>query len=215
MMKNIYINRVMSSLQRIKSTQSVALHFNEQVGMHGLSMLCSLIDEDPRVQISYIEKAIMDAVLVSRQWGTVKNRIYCIEGLAFVDENTLRSILKYVDIAYVDNRGIEGLMSSRKKRREEVVQQLSNRIFTPELIKILKGWDLYTKVYLSELEDGTPSMQIELLMDGVVALSLTLDGFSGRIAVDGVFCKDTYVAPGQFQQVVLSAIENTINGMTA
>ncbi len=213
-MKNIDIDRVLSSVQRLNPMQSVALRFNEQTGMVGLALLRNLLDENPKVQVPYIERSIMEAVITSHQWDMAKNRIYCVEGLSCVKKKLLRDILKYVDTADVDNRGMEGIMFGRKKRREEVVQQLSNWVFAPEFIKAVEEWGLYPRSYLSELKDGTPSMQIDLLMNNDIVTSLTLDGFSGRIAVDDVWGKDIYVTPGQFRQVIMSAIEHAVELVT-
>lgn len=208
------IDRVLSSLQRLKPMQSVVLCFNEQTGINGLMLLHKLINENPKIQIPFIEKTLMEAVLSSGKWGATKNRIYHIDGLVYTEEKLLRNILKYIDTASAENRGVEGMLSGRKKRREEVVRQLSNRIFTPDFIKEIKEWELHPKTYLGELEDGTPSMQIDLLMNDDIFMSLTLDGFSGRVIIDGIL-GEIYVAPGQFQQIIITAIESAVESITA
>ncbi len=215
MMKNIDIIRVMSSLKRLKPMQNVAMRFNEQTGLTGLMHLRALMDENPTVKVSCIDRTVMDAVISTQQRGAMKNRIYRVSGFYFVKEKILRDILKDVDAVYVDNIGIEGIMSEKVNIREEVAKRISNAVFTPNFIKEINERGLNPEVYLSELLDGTPSLQIDLFMDGGIVTSLTLDGFSGRIAVDSVLGDDLYVAPGQFQQMVMEAVEQIMERVTA
>jgi len=214
MMKDIDIDKAIASLEHLKTTQSVAFRFDKRTGLTGLMCLHALMDENPTVKVSCVDKTRMDAVMSTQQWRATRNRVYHASGFYFVEEKKLRDMLKYVDALYVDNIGIEGMMSKEVNIRKKVVERISNAVFTPNFIKKINECGFNPQVYLSKLMNGTPSLQTDLFMDGCVAISLTLDGFSGRIAINNTFGDDMYVAPGQFQQVVMNAIEHDVVSVT-
>ncbi len=207
-MKNV--KRAVSSLRRLKSSQSVMLCFKLDDGMIGLARLRDLVNENNEVRVPFLDKSIMNAGIVGGQWGIRKYRTYQVYGLINISDDLLYCILEYVD-TIIGYHGMKEFTSGGKKYQREFVQLLSNLVFNPIFIIEISRRCVSIKASLSKMEDGTPAIKFDLFMNNKILSSLILDGFTGRIAKDGVFCNDVYISSTQFQVMIIDTIDKILD----
>lgn len=209
------ITEVLSAIKRLHLLQCVALCFNEQSGMVGLMRLRGLLSSHKNVHLTTHEEFEMEAVIASQNWSGAKSRTYHVYGLHIVDDAFLREILKDVDKVEPGDHGAKGLLTGREKRRKEVADDLLRQILTPDLQKEVRGWGLDIRGQQGALEDGTPSIEFQLLHDNKTISSIVLDGFSGRMAIDGIYGNERFVQPSQLQKLIKYALEKSVDLITA
>ncbi len=208
------IDQITSSLSRLHPLQSAAFTFNEQ-GMTGLFRLHGLLEGCPLLSITKYEKAVLIAVCTSRDWGCTQNRTYNISGLGHetIDTTLLREILKDVDKVEVEH-GAKEMLSRRQKRREEASQQILNTVLTNDLQAEVREWGLSISGCLSKLHDGTPALFFFMEAKGTGSVTITLDAFSGRMAINGVYADGLYLRPEHLQEVILEAMQDFLETAT-
>ena len=66
------------------------------------------------------------------------------------------------------------------------------------------------------LKDGLPGIDFTIRnTDNEILVSVILDGWSGRMAVNGVFGDELYVQPKQIRSLVSKALEACLEKLTA
>lgn len=208
------IDNLLSSFTRLHSSQRVSLRFKEQDGIIGLIRLRGLIESNPNIRILDGENVAMAAVIMSQSWGGDMNRTYHVFGISSANQDFLREILRDVESVEVSDHGAKGLMSRRQKRRDDVSKEIFEQVLVPELLEEIRGWDLDITGYLDKLSDDTPSLEFRLTYNNAAVISITLDGFSGRMAIDGLWGNELYTHPEQLQRVIRNAMEHALEVMT-
>ncbi|OGG57746.1 hypothetical protein A2765_04925 [Candidatus Kaiserbacteria bacterium RIFCSPHIGHO2_01_FULL_56_24] len=193
--------------------QSATLRFAES-GMAGLMRLSGLLKSDPRVRLAEQDKVIMAVVLMSRRWEGSLNRNYTVYGLSLADGGWLYEIGKDVESVELSEHGAKGIMSGRQKMRDEAVSTIINLVQTEAFVEELWGWKIDIAPFLEELE-GLPILVFRLTYNGTTIASAAVDGWSGRIMIDGQFGDELYVKPEQVQKVLRERMEAMLEKLTA
>ncbi len=198
---------------RLHPMQSATLRFAE-TGMTGLMRLSGLLKNDPRVRLADKDKVIMAAVLMSRRWEGSLNRNYTVYGLSHADDGWLSEIGKDVESVELSDHGAKGVMSGREKMREQAVSAIINSVQTNAFVDELWGWKIDISAYFEELE-GLPIVIFRMTYNGTTIASAAVDGWSGRIMIDGQFGDELYVNPEQIQKVLRDRMESMLEKLTA
>jgi|SRR3989344_945783 len=200
-------------IRRLHPMQSATLRFAES-GMAGLMRLSGLLKSDPRVRLAEQDKVIMAVVLMSRRWEGSLNRNYTVYGLSLADGGWLYEIGKDVESVELSEHGAKGIMSGRQKMRDEAVSTIINLVQTEAFVEELWGWKIDIAPFLEELE-GLPILVFRLTYNGTTIASAAVDGWSGRIMIDGQFGDELYVKPEQVQKVLRERMEAMLEKLTA
>lgn len=200
-------------IHRLHPMQSATLRFAE-TGMTGLMRLSGLLRSDPRVRLADKDKVIMAAVLESRRWEGSLNRNYTVYGLSQADDGWLYEIGKDVENIELADHGAKGIMSGRQKMRDEAVSTIINSVLTNEFVDELWEWKIDIEGFLEELEE-LPVIVFRMTYEHVTMASAGVDGWSGRILVDGQFGDELYTRPEQIQKVLRERMETMLEKLTA
>lgn len=200
-------------IRRLHVLQSATLRFAE-TGMTGLMRLNGLLKNDPLVRLADKDKVIMAVVLESRRWEGTLNRNYTVYGLSQADDGWLYEIGKDVESVELSDHGAKGIMSGRQKMRDEAVSAIINSVQTDAFVDELWGWKIDIAAYLEELE-ALPLIVFRLTYNGTTIASAAVDGWSGRIMINGQFGDELYVKPEQVQKVLRDRMESMLEKLTA
>lgn len=207
---------MMNRLKRVHLLQSVYIRFKSgEEGMVGLARLRALVQHPSLVSIDDRDRMAMQAVLVSRSWGMDANRNFQVFGLQHGDENQVRAVLRDVETMTVGDHGAKGLCSGRSKKQGEEAIKLSASVITQVFIDQLTADWGFVDVDTRLVQPDDPALNFLLKFDGVPIVSILLDGFSGRMSVDGVWGDELFNRPEQLQKLIQDTIEARLEELTA
>lgn len=202
-----------TKIRRLHPTQSVTIRFAE-TGMMGLMRLSSLLRNDSRVHLVDKDKVIMTAVLMSGWWEGSLNRNYTVYGLSQADDGWLYEISKDVESIELAEHGAKGIMSGRQKMQREAVQKIVGEVLTHNFVKEMADWGMSVADKFGALE-GLPFVSFTLSYGEVTVTSAAIDGWSGRIAINGKFGNECYICPDQIQMILRSQMESMLEKITS
>lgn len=190
-------------LKRIRRThrlQGVTIRFAKS-GITGLYRLNGLLKSNSDVRLANEhDNLVILAVLQSRDWGGDRNRTYTLYGLQAVEDGWLTEIAKDVESIDVGDHGAKGIMSGRQKMREEATQKLIATVLTSDLVGEVMS-SQFDVVGQLTLWDGIPCIEFRLSHGNELAFaSIIVDGWSGRMAVNGKLSDELYIRPEQLQR---------------
>jgi hypothetical protein len=201
-------------IQRLHVLQSVTLKFAEN-GMTGLMRLSGMMRSNPQVYFAHKhEHVVMLAVTQSRRWEGSQNRSYTLYGMCDVDSSWLNEIARDVESIEVAEHGAKALMSGREKMREEGHKQLAESILTKNFLKEMEEWSVTLTHHLTA-QDGFPVLTFTLNYSDHNLVSVSIDGWSGRLIFDGMWGDVAYTRPEQVQQTLRSTMEHRLEKLTA
>lgn len=203
-----------AKVKRLHPLQSVALRFGAN-GTTGLRRLQALISSNSRVRMDDRDKALMFAVAISGNWGgSAQNRDYTVYGLSCAEEGMLEAIGRDVEHMTIGQHGAQSLMTGRQKLRDEAAAKLASSVLTSEFCKEIQGLGINTISEIGELE-SLPFIKFALSYEDQTIAAVVVDGWSGRIAVNGTFGNEMYVRPQQIQNELREQMNRVLEKLTA
>ncbi|OHA17784.1 MAG: hypothetical protein A2664_04230 [Candidatus Taylorbacteria bacterium RIFCSPHIGHO2_01_FULL_46_22b] len=196
--------------------QPVFLKFNRD-GITGVSRLIGLTRSCPGVRIDQGDLTASMAVEMSQDWGNERNRTIKVHGLCHVHPALLEPMARDIEQVSVPDHGAKALFTSRVRTFEEAAAKITREVITLPLRAEIEGWGLniFSDPRTQRLEDGLPGIDFTLRdADGGVLVTVTLDGWSGRMAVNGVFGDELYVQPKQLEKLIRTSLEACLERMT-
>lgn len=206
--------KFVTAIERLHAKQAVMLRFSEE-GLPGLKRLNGLVATNPNVTIDTKAMVLMLAVLRSTNWAGSDNRNYIVNGLQQAGDELLIQLARDIeDVQLVDDHAAKALMTSRQRARKEAADKLIDQIATPEFIKELNGWDMIIDCKLEELE-GLPLLKFMAVFEKMGVVTVSIDGWSGRIVANNVWGDELYTDPKQVQKLMLERVEYLLDRVTA
>ncbi len=83
----------LTKVRRLAAPQALTIRFNES-GMTGLYRLNALLNSSDVMLANEYERAVILAVLMSKDWGGIKNRSYIVHDLQTVGDDMLEAIAR-------------------------------------------------------------------------------------------------------------------------
>lgn len=202
-------------VRRTGSFQSVCLRFDKQTGFVGLARLHSLCENRECISIAKRDQLVVMTILSSRDWGHDNNRTITVDGLLFADDSWLTEIAQDVEHLEISGEhGAKGIMVKRQKSRDDAVQTIIDRALTKELVEEVAGWGLTISAKF-ELFEEIPSVLFVLKDGDLDFLTLRVDGWSGRVAIDEKYGGIMYNDPDDFRQLILNMLQRRLESATA
>lgn len=199
-------------INRLHPLQGVQVKFGKD-GMTGLFRLHALLESNRAVRLDERGKTAMEIVFMARNWCGDQNRTYLVFGLQKADPAMLAAIAKDVESIDSGYHLLKGIMSGRQKSRDEAYKQLVNGVLTKSFLTEASVWDLSISGHLSEFE-SIPCVEFTLRLENEHT-NILVDGWSGRMAVDGKFGDEMVVSHGQIQNLLREEIEKILEKVTA
>lgn len=206
---------MLKRLKRVHLLQSLDLRFKDgQEGIAGLARLSALARPSSLVEMDNFSLLAMGAILNSHNWNIArKNRTFQVRRLQLADDAQLISILRDVESMSVGDHGATGLCSGRLKKQEEELQKLLDSIVTQTFFDEIADWGVNLNIELKDHED--PVLDCILSVNGTPFATISLDGFSGRMGVDGIWGNELYNHPEQMQKLIRETLEKKLEYLTA
>ena len=203
-------------VRRLHSVQIVYLTFRlGQEGNVGLRQFVSLVESTPGILA--VEPGLFHLKRTLRS-GPLENvrRTVIVYGLAHADPGLLEQIAPGLDhIASVQHRASR-LFTSSPSVRLVVADAILELILEPNLVYEIWGWGVGISGNFKEI-DGLPAVVFDLYdqHDGKDLLKIAIDGWSGRIGVNGTWGDRMAGSPDELQRLILSALVGRLDAMTA
>jgi hypothetical protein len=154
------------------------------------------------------------AIMQTRDWGHEANRSVKIRGLAELDENTLSNIGDDLErVEFPASHAAQGLMLKRQKSRDEAVGLLISSVLTPLLVAEIADWGLSVSGEFI-LVDEMPAVEFTITEGSNRLFTVLVDGWSGKMAVDGNFASSLYTDPKQLQDMIMGNLELKLDQIT-
>lgn len=199
-------------VKRLHPLQACFVTFGES-GHAGACRLLALLDTKT-IYLAQGEDLALRAVVSSGSWGGPRNRTYTVYGLWGVDRQPLAELSKDVEKVEVGDSLVKGLTSSRHKRREEAFEEIKAGIFDKEFRKWLNEWAIDWNVTEIDYAAG-PEIGVHASYDGQPVVRIDIDGWSGRISVDGVQTDHLALNVQQIRALLRAKIVAAFEGETA
>ena len=202
-------------IRRLHSLQGVTVRF-AITGMTGLFRLYGLMKNNPSVRLANEnDKIVILAIMNENNWGSDRNRIYTLHGLQTADDGWLTEIAKDVESINVSDHSAKSIMSGRQKMSEEAAEKIIAAVLTADILAEAKSWGFVVEGKLSRWDD-IPCVDF-LLSQGNAKpfVMVTLDAWSGRIAVNQKLGGQMYVRPDQIQTILRFRMEAKAEELTA
>lgn len=204
----LYINRL-HPLQRLN------IRFTKK-GMNGMFRLRAVTESNSAVVLDQPSKskAVMAAIELSRDWCGDQNRSYYVFGLQYADRAMLDAIAKDVESISVDEHVAKGLISNRQNLQDKMAEHLIKSVLTPVFLAEVSGWGCSIMGTWTKFET-IPCIEFMLRLSRQKWISFIIDGWSGRMAINGTFGNELYVSHEQIQDTIRKVMEEKLEEMTA
>ncbi|MFC1720894.1 hypothetical protein ACFL0K_01425 [Patescibacteria group bacterium] len=217
-MKNI-TDRTVSRIGRLHPLQSVTLVLKSENGVLSLRRLKTLMDYVSDICIPCEEKDAMEMAIDTNDLGDAQRRTYHVRGLSTANPEHIKEILLGVEKVRAPEHGATGLISRRDEHRDEAATKILSRVLNPKFMKELSHKGFCAEGYISKLEDDTDCFRVDIKdtsSDRVIS-SITLDGFSGQIAINDVYPHnyEPYITSDQLQDVIRKAVNMIMQEVTS
>lgn len=195
---------------RLHPMQGVTIRFNKD-SITGLIRLMDLIEGNQRISITEHEKAVMLAVLNSRNWGNDQNRSYLVFGMYYAIPKWFAENAEYIESVDAGDHGVKSLLTGRQKRQNEVAQEIIDQVLIPDLKKETEDRGLKVSGNLV-VRGEIPSLHFYIGYDAEHTAYVSIDGFSGVIVSSHRFVNDgqLYFHPSQIQQLLRTMFQKTV-----
>ena len=186
-------------------------------GIKGLRCLNALIVSNNFVLITQ-SLVQMLAVIETGEWQNV-SRTVAVYGMAYADDDPLVAIARGVEKVEVSDHGAKGLFTSRESSFVEAAASITNAVMDKNLYDTVEGWGLrlYSDPRMAmDRNGGLPGISF-IVRDGDsdVILTVSLDGWSGRMAVnDGEWSDVVYTQAFQLQVRIREALTQYLDYAT-
>jgi hypothetical protein len=205
---NIFLTRI----KRLHRLQDATLTFNK--GQDSISSLSRLRNLGARVS----EQAVMTllAIIESKDWGEDKNRTVIFWNLGLLDEQTLVHVAQDVESIKTGDHWASGLMTSRKKRQEEVTQQLITEVLNENILDEVSSWGASIEGHFAEIE-GLPAIEFAIRNQETceTLVVVAVDGWSGRCSINGEWGDRRFTDAQGVRERVYSALTDALDHATA
>lgn len=199
-------------IRRLHPMQSVEICFATS-GMMGLRRLRNLLEMNPQVSLLETDKMVMLEVLTSCDWGSAQNRNYTVFGLSTVDGDQLLTLPNDIGSVKIPDHPAKVLMSGREKVRKEAADAIVAAVLTQSFINEMGDWGITVNGFLSSLED-LPCVVFSLSYGGETMARVSIDGWSGRVSIDGILGEAQYSKPEQIQNALRTRMERMLEHLT-
>jgi hypothetical protein len=211
-------NRLIACAHRLHILQVIYITFNPgNDSITGLRRLIGLTRSNPHIKIEPSGGIVpLLAVMQDGDWQRV-SRTVAVHGLIHAGDDFLESIARDVEKVAVSDHGAKGLFTSRERNFVEVAALITKAVMTPDLCDEVKAWglNLFSDPRMV-MEDDLPGIKFTVQdMDYNVLLTVKLDGWSGRMAVNDLgWGNVAYTQPIQLQFLIRSNLEQCVERMT-
>lgn len=209
-------DKLIACTRRLHLIQAIYLTFQPGLsGIIGLRRLIalqrsnSLVKIDPGIMIGLL------AVNLSGEWDRV-SRTVPVYGMMHVENDVLTAIAPDLENVSTGDHIASKLFTSSQKKQDQAFQELIKSIASQLFVGHIRDWGCLIAFDLVEFED-LPGLQFTITNAGdqTKIVEVILDGFSGRMAVDGKFGNTRCSHPDQIRKVIVDALAEKLEGMTA
>jgi len=206
--------RFLDSVKRLDLRQSVTITFTED-GMAGFCRLMGLLRNSPtHICIDSMDKAVCDAIIATQVWGGDKNRTIRVYGLAYAEPMILCEIAKDVEKIAVSDHGAKVLFTKREKTRNEAAKKIIAEVLSKNLVTEIQDWGLNISASVGEYGDGFPGIDFGIQDENELLTQIFLDGWSGRMMVNGIFGDQLFTRPQQLQELIRAELTKCLEELT-
>lgn len=177
---------VSDRVSRTHPLQRVVLTFtNDADGIRGLRTLVSL-HLAGAVTIHSRDLLVAQAVVESGDWERPENATISVT-FSGLNAHRFGDLIgpHLIQMGLFTPHALTPIMTKRQKKQAEAVDTIIAACLTPALINEARGWGIEITGKLDTSEPGVPSIKFEIVADQTVIKTVVLDGWSGRIFVDG------------------------------
>jgi hypothetical protein len=202
-------------IARLHPLQAVYLTFNNGGGgIVGLRRLIALAKSTPTIQVEGIAFIELQAVLQSGLWENI-SRTVTVYGLAHADEDSLVSIARDLERIAAGEHFAKGIFTSNKAKQLAAVTTIIGAVLNRSLLDEVKSWGARVDGRLEDI-DGIPAVTFTLFNvgDNEELVKVTVDGWSGRTAIDGVWGDRRCSLSSQIGELVYSALTDRLDRLT-
>lgn len=205
-------NTFLTRIQRLYSLQAVDVTFNK--GSDSISSLRRL--RKLGAKVSEQEALNLLAIIDSNDWGTDKNRTVTFWNLGLLDEATLTHVAQDIESIKTGDHWASGLTTSRKKRQEEVTQQLIADVLNENIIEEVSSWGASIEGHFAEI-DGLPAIEFAVRNQETceTLVVVAVDGWSGRYAINGEWGDRRFTDAQSVRERIYSALTDALDKATA
>jgi len=201
-------------VRRTYLLQSMTVTFEKKTGNIGLSRLYGYVTEGKIRLANENDMVTFSCVIPTGDWGRL-NRSIGFYGLCALDDGTLAELARDIESIAVADHGAKGIMSARNKMRDEAAAKIIAVVLTSAFVKEIEGWGFQVAGQLLGWH-GIPCIAFTFSIGSEAPLStILLDGWSGRMAVQGVLGNEMYVKPEQLQKLIREAAEAKAEALTS
>ncbi|MAG12351.1 hypothetical protein CL630_00895 [bacterium] len=208
------IQKFVKKIRRLGQLQNVTIKFKTgRDSITGLARLNGLTMGNTSIRFDHNDRAVVMAILSSRDWGHGSNRKVTVFGLSLGDEGTLAQIAHDVESIEHPDHPAKGITASREKRRQQALNELRDAVL-PACQEEAAGLDLDLEFDVID-KDGFVVAYFTVKNGGDVCCRISVDGWSGRLLKDDQLTSEFYTGPEQIQQWLNKAILETADLLTA
>lgn len=208
-------DKFIACTHRLHVSQVIYLTFQTgPSGITGLEYLIKLTQSNHAIRIQGAMIGLL-AVTQSGEWQRV-SRTVAVYGLMNAENNELATISSYLENVSAGDHIASKLFTSNPKKRGLAASELIESIGSELFIGHIKDWGCTSKSELVDFE-GLPGIKFSINSadDQSRIVEVILDGFSGRMAVDGKFGDMRCSHPDQIRKVIVEALIEKLECMTA
>ena len=209
--------KLIACASRLHILQAAYLTFNPgKDGIAGLRRFIGLTRSNQTVRIEPPGNVVpLLTVIQNGDWQRV-SRTVMVYGLMHAEADFLTPMARDVESIATGEHGAKALFTSNTKRQQEAAAQIIASIMTPLFADHIKDWGCLIERELINHE-GLPGIKfvVRSTSDNSPLVAVFLDGFTGRMAVNGDFGDTRYSHPDQLREAVMNALVQKLEGMTA
>ena len=214
--EEMQINDMMKRLKRVHPHQSIRVKFKKgEDGIVGLTRLSALTKSQSDVQIDNSNKLVLLSVLAWHEWGADANRTVLVHHLQYAQDDQLVALFHDVESIQVDSvHGASVLCSARQKKQEEEANKLIGTVMTHPFYSEIVDWGMDVDAQLVN-PTTDPMLEFVLILGNTPVVTIQLDGWSGRMGVNGVWGNELFSQPIQLQKLIRISMEHKLEEITA
>lgn len=209
--------KLIACVGRLAPTQAIHLTFPKtQDGIHGLNKFMNICEENRNIRCGDLGSRGVVSIIQKSNWGNNVDRTFCVWGLKHSTPVDLERLAPYIESVSTSPHFASAIFGGSEPKRKTAAVEIVRAVANRSLIDELSSYGCFIAAGLYEL-DSLPVIHFAIKNTGdqQEIARVTLDGFSGTLAVDGKWLTDRRFSDAEsVRQRIYSAMTDALDKLT-
>ncbi|HBU10975.1 MAG TPA: hypothetical protein DEA89_03615 [Candidatus Moranbacteria bacterium] len=173
------------------------------------------------IRLEFDNPTLVSAIVQSGDWGCDQNRMIEARfplGIALRDDKSI-ALLSWMNglesIRIANQNSLNAMITGRQKRQQEVVEEITSQCLEDGIRLEVRSWGFVLDVGLDLSIKELPGIKFSISDGAQEIIQIMLDAWSGCILVNGKVQPVAYSSGKQVRKIIMDAVIDYVEKMTA